>query len=116
MCQKCNDALMSAASAASLLAKAAKDLYSINNHTEADVLAKAAAELFKPEEEVKAKAPGTKGSPDTSEGSVLSGEEQARAELNATLPEGMVIGDDNLVRINGVVIGQAMIVRRPTRH
>lgn len=110
MCQECNDALMASATAASLLAEAAEKLYNINSSTESQILAKAAAELFKPvEEDDKAKAPGTKGT-------ASSLEEQALAELNATLPEGMVIDDNGVVRINGVAIGQAMLTRRPTRH
>lgn len=46
MCEKCNDSLIAAANAVSLLAAAAKDLYSINMTSESATLAKAAAALF----------------------------------------------------------------------
>lgn len=46
MCEKCNEALMAASHSALNLAKAAQILNSFNRNVEADILAKAAAELF----------------------------------------------------------------------
>jgi hypothetical protein len=113
MCRKCNEALLAAATAANLLAEASATLYNINQQEAANTLANAAADLFKPAEETQ--APGAPGTASKNEGSV-DPMAAARAEINAQLPEGMTIGDDDLVYLNGKAIGEAMIIRRPTKH
>lgn len=96
MCQKCNEALMAAASAASLLAKAAKDLYDINENSASSALAKAAAELFSTET----------GEPKTGETGDASTEDVAKA---AGFPKGFYIDEKaGLVYFDGTLIGRVI--------
>ena len=109
MCQECDSTLMAAATAANLLAQAAKTLYSINHEAESKVLAKAAAELFQPAVEA-----ADNGKPEgKSEG--VDPVTEARREANASLPKGIVIGDDDIVYMNGEAIGRAVLIKRPTQ-
>lgn len=103
MCEKCNEALLAAATAASMLASAAKDLFEIHHHTEATTLAKAAAELFQEprvsgETEADAQAPGKP--------------ENADEDVSPF----HVDEKTGVVYVNGVAIGRAVLVRRPTKH
>lgn len=116
MCQRCNEALMAGATAANLLADAAKKLYSINASKESAILAEAAADLFKP---VEAAVPGAQGKSEGSVGDAASqpfSVAEALTRINGTLPKGMEIREDGLLYMDGVAIGEAQIVRRPTRH
>lgn len=105
MCQKCNEALIAAAQAASLLANAAKDLYNINQSEEAKILAEAAAELFKtvPEELFSGETSAGKGNPENTPEDVK-------------LPEGFHITDEGVVFINGVALGRIVVLGKPTKH
>lgn len=110
MCQQCNDSLVAAATAANLLASAANTLYNMNSHEAANALAKAAAQLFEPAVEA-----ADNGKPEGKSGGVDPAAE-ARREANASLPKGFVIGDDDIVRLDGAVIGRAVLIKRPTQH
>lgn len=104
MCEKCNEALMAAATAANLLADAAKKLYEINASKEATTLAKAAAELFQ--------EPRESGEVGTAAQTASSEDKPA-----AKLPESFSVDEKTgIVYVNGVAIGQAVLVRRPTKH
>lgn len=117
MCKQCDEALLAAASAANLLATAAQTLYSMNDHANSSVLADAAGDLFKPaKQNTDNAASGIAGTASSKgEGSVDPSAE-ARAEINSQLPEGMQIGEDGLVYLNGKAVGEAVLIRRPTRH
>lgn len=110
MCQLCNDSLLAAANAANLLANAAKQLYAINQTTEANVLAKAAADLFsKPK--VSGETDAGQASPNASKGAP----EDVKPQVE--LPKGFDIDPETgIVSINGVAIGRAVLVRRPAKH
>lgn len=113
MCKLCNDTLLAAASAANQLAEAAEKLYDINMHAQAKTLADAAADLFKPAAEEQA-SPGSSGEAGKSEG--IDPEAAARAEINSLLPEGMELGADGKLYLNDKSIGEAVIIRRPTKQ
>lgn len=117
MCQKCNEALLAAAQAASMLARAAKDLYSINQQAEATTLAKAAAELFElVEDEVKPGDTGTASAVSPNEAKDAKGSPEAVAPDDVKLPQGFRINDEGIVYIGGVPIGRMVVLGKPTRH
>lgn len=100
MCEKCDHALMAAATSADLLSQAAERLHNINMQSEAVILAKAAAELF-----TEVKHEGETGA--------VKPEQQDTAEL----PRDFHIDEKTgIVYIHGVAVGQAVIIKRPTKH
>ena len=100
MCEKCNDSLIAAANAVSLLAAAAKDLYSINMTSESATLAKAAADLFT---EVKEEAvDGVKGSPEA---------EKPKAHGSYHIDH-----ESGVVFLDGVPIGRILQRGQKTMH
>jgi hypothetical protein len=119
MCQKCNDSLLAAAQAASLLASAAKDLYDINQTAQAKSLAQAAADLFSiVKDDVPsgdyATTPGEAG--DT--GSAQDAPKKASDPKNTPgvkLPQGFTISDDGIMYINGAAVGRVVVIG-PTKH
>lgn len=112
MCEKCNEALLAAAQAASMLARAAKDLYSINQSKEATTLAKAAAELFAlVEDEAK---PGDVGT--ASATSPTEAKDASDTAKSSDMPQGFHISDEGIVYINGVAMGRMVVLGKPTRH
>ena len=139
MCEKCNEAMLAAANTSLMLSQAAKNLYDMNAHTQADILAKAAAELFtevKPE--VVTPAPG-KASPNASkepsETSTITEEVTARAEadaaksplemlfnqfINRSAPKNSAfhMDADGTLYLNGAAIARAVVVGglKPTKH
>lgn len=117
MCKQCDEALLAAASAANLLATAAQTLYSMNDHTNSAVLANAAGDLFKPVKQDTDNAASSNAGTASSKGEGSTDiHAEARAEINSQLPEGMQIGDDGLIYLNGKAVGEAVLIRRPTRH
>lgn len=103
MCEKCNDSLIAAANAVSLLAAAAKDLYSINMTRESATLAKAAAALFT---EVK------------QEGGVNGEASAADAALeDSARPAGFHIYEENgVIYCDGVAIARIVRTGKTTQH
>lgn len=101
MCEKCDAKLLAGAQAALTLAQAAKVLYDINDQDGSRTLAKASASLFE--------EPKTSGETDTAS---VSNEDD---ELSAQLPAGMQI-KDGVVYLDGVAIGRAVFIKRPTTH
>lgn len=113
MCQLCNVRLMAAAQSASLLARAAKDLYDMNDHVNSAVLAKAAGNLFvepKVSGETNVKPDASKEATDPASG---TGEAQADAPKR---PQGFFIDDEGMVFINGAALGRVVVLGKPTRH
>lgn len=103
MCQLCNESLLAASQAAATLARAAKDLYSINDHVNSKVLADAAADLFKPVKEAGAANDTPGPAPDKVEG--------------VTLPRGFHIDDETgIVCLHGVALGRVVVLGKPTKH
>lgn len=109
MCQKCNEALLAAAQASSMLARAAKDLYSINQQAEATILAKASAELF---DIVKAE-PGVP--PNGRKESKTPGE-SPEADAPKRPRAFYVDPDTNIVYLHGVAIGHAVVISPQLKH
>ena len=109
MCEKCNESLVAAATAANLLAEAASKLYNINQHAESPILGKAAAALFKPAEEIEPMVTGSaeKGAPGN-----YSQVKDERQSINDLLPEGMYISENGLLYLNDALIGKAVLVQR----
>lgn len=106
MCEKCNEALIAAATAAKLLAEAANTLYNINEQASSKILADAAAELFTPTKtsdvnNFKDAAETPKGNP---------GKEEP--------PRPFHIDDNGVVYINGAALGRIVVLggRKPTQH
>jgi hypothetical protein len=122
MCQKCNDSLLAAAQAASLLASAAKDLYDINQTAQAKTLAQAAAELFSiVKDDVPsgsyATTPGEAGTAAGDTGSAQDAPKDAaeKKEPRSNLPQGFTISDDGIMYINGTAVGRVVVIG-PTKH
>lgn len=110
MCQKCNDALLAAANASLMLASAAEKLYAINQQAQAQVLAEASAELFKPVKE-------ERRSGETEAASASPGTPEDKPEASNGVPKhGFHIDDDGALYINGAYLGRAVVVKAPVRH
>lgn len=112
MCEVCNESLLAGASAAKDLAQAAFTLESVNFSEEAKVLAKAAADLFRPEASKPNAGSGETNGAQSSENAKESDLERARRALNESLPESVKIGEDGVLYLNGKAVGQAVLVRR----
>lgn len=120
MCQQCDNALLAAATSADLLASAAQKLHSINETAASKVLSKAAADLFT-EAPTETVVPGTRQSGQAGDASdetrpLGASVAEILRDLNATLPEGVVIGDDGILYVNSAPLGRVAVVKRPTRH
>lgn len=114
MCKLCNDSLLAAAQAASLLAGAAKDLYNINQSAEASTLAKAAAELFtvaKKERQTGDASPNqSKPAEDAAQPGQTPGAERKR-------PNGFYFEEETgVVYINGAALGRVVVIDKPIKH
>jgi len=116
MCHKCNEALLASAEAANLLASAAKTLYEINRTNESQILAEAAAELFKPVEEVASETAsesvsGKAGSDETVR--------NPYAKFNESLPSFLHVAGDGTLYVDNVPVGKvgtSLHVRTATKH
>ena len=118
MCEKCNEALLTAATAAKDLASAAFTLHQMNATREADVLAKAAAELFEPAPKLAGEglAAGSAAAEGDKPGTGKTEEKGWRAQvlnqLRGTLSGDVTINENGEIVLDGNVVGQAYVVRR----
>lgn len=112
MCQKCNEALQAGAHSAQMLANAAKTLYDMNDHVNSQVLADAAADLFRPlaktNDEQKPFGEGETAGP-------IKGNPENKPD-DVKLPPGFFIDDDGIVFVSGVAIGRIAVLGKPTKH
>jgi hypothetical protein len=107
MCQKCNDALLAAANASLMLASAAEKLYGINQQAQAQVLAEASAELFKPVKEERR----------SGETAAMPGNPEDVKPSAGDQPQPWHIDPETgVLYINEVAIGRAVLVKAPVRH
>lgn len=113
MCRLCNERLLAAAQAASMLADAAKDLYNINASAASKVLADAAAELFRV---VKDEPKTGDVSPELRKSAEDAGQAGTTAPGEPQLPQGFHIDDDGVVFINGLALGRVVVISKPTKH
>lgn len=110
MCQKCNDALLAAANASLMLASAAEKLYAINQQAQAQVLAEASAELFKPVKEERRSgetASANAGTPEDVKPNAGSGDQPRAWHIDPVT---------GVLYINEIAIGRAVLIKQPVRH